>query len=816
MKRKYVFISLFWIGIVSPLIILYCLFSFQKEEDLPSVAMLDAPPEMLASLVLSDNGDTIGRYFKINRTSTSYNAISPYVIDALISTEDERFHEHSGIDFRALARAIKGLGKSGGASTITQQLSKLIFTLQKRKEKKKASTGILSRINEKVKENIIATRLEKRYCKEEIITMYLNQFDFLHNAVGIENAARVYFNKSPLQLNKIEAATLVGMCKNPSLYNPYSFKRKDYKRKIAKKKGIAINEVVKTEVKALRKEDSLRMVNRRNQVLMQWLKNSKSKNPHIKNKLTQKEVDSLKRKPIIVHYQQVDHKKGIAPYFREAIRAEVSSLLKQKDEKGNYIYAKENGKPYNIYEDGLKIYTSLNLNLQKHAEYAVNHHLKKNLQPEFFKNNKKLDKKLFSRKVKKETQENVIKRSIRNSDRYKNLKLRNLSKKEIDLDFSIPCKMSVFSYNGDIDTVMTPYDSVLYYLRFLHAGLVSIEPQTGFIKAWVGGTNFFHFKYDHVKQGKRQVGSTIKPFFYCSAMHHGIIKPCNKLSGKKVCIDIFYPDKNEIIPGRDPWCPKGKPLKNATFARGLMTSNNPATAEIMKLWGGFVGPKDFAKFLSNLNINVPSHQIAPSMILGTMDVSMMDMVAAQSVFVNEGMYFKPKSILRIENRKGKVIYSVEADAKEVFDANAAYETLKMMKGVVTNGTGRSLRGSYFDWGGITQPTAGKTGTTQNNTDGWFMGLTPDLVTGVWVGAEDKNIFFTSMRWGQGARMALPIYGYYMQKVYKDKNINISQKDFPKPINYDPKKFDCSLENEQGIEGNDFEEINDYEDTWINE
>ncbi len=805
MKLKHLFIGLYWVFILSPIIAIYCLFSFQPEEELPPVSMLDAPPEMLASLVLADNGDTIGRYFKVNRTSTTYNAISPYVIDALISTEDERFHDHSGIDFRALARAITHFGKAGGASTITQQLSKLIFTLQQREERKnkkieKSNNSIVSRINEKVKENIIATRLEKRYSKEEIITMYLNQFDFLHNAVGIENAAKVYFNKTPLSLNKIEAATLVGMCKNPSLYNPYSYQIKNYRLKISLKKDIPLKSVKQSDINELRSKDSLRMIERRNQVLMQWLKNSKQNNPVLKNKISDKEFSRLKKLPIDVFYQKVDHKKGVAPYFREAIRAEVTRILKQRNNNGEYLYVKENGKPYNIYQDGLKIFTTLNLDLQKHAEYAVDHHLRKNLQPAFDKNNEKLDKKLFSKRIPESTKELILRNGMKASSRYSNLKQNGYSQREIKTNFSTPCEMTVFSYQGDIDTIMSPNDSILYYKGFLHAGLVSIEPQTGFVKAWVGGANFNHFSYDHVRLGKRQVGSTIKPFFYCSAINMGLVKPCTKLTGKRVCIDI-YTDKGDIIPGKT-WCPKG--LAAGTVRKGLISSSNPSTAEIMKIMGGYAGPRIFTKFLTLLNIDVPKAQISPAMCLGSMDVSLINMVGAQCVFVNNGMFFKPKTILRIEDRKGKVIYSVEAETKEVFEETAAYEILKMMKGVVSYGTGASLR-STRDWGGIKQPTGGKTGTTQNNSDGWFMGLTPELVTGVWVGAEDRAVRFRSMKWGQGARMALPIYGYYMQKVYKDKNIKISQQDFPVPVNYDLEKYKCTVEDEL--------ELENYEDIW---
>ena len=804
MKKRNFLIFFFWVFVLIPIVFVFCLFKLQKEETLPPVSMLDAPPEMLASLIFSDNGDTIGRYFRINRTSSTYKSISPYVIDALISTEDERFYDHSGIDFIALARAVFFLGKAGGASTITQQLSKLIFTLQAREEKKgkkeKAiikDNSILSRINEKVKENIIATRLEKRYCKEEIIKMYLNQFDFLYNAVGIENASKVYFNKKTKDLSIEEAATLVGMCKNPSLYNPYTYKIKNYRKKIAYEKNIKQNDVSTIEINKLREKDSLRIHNRRNQVLMQWLKNSEKNNPRLKNKLSRKKYDSLKKKPIIVSYQRVDHKKGIAPYFREAIRNEVTKILRTKDKKGSYTYTKSNGKPYNLYEDGLKIYTTLNLNMQKHAEFAVDHHMRKNLQPAFDKNNEKLKLGLFSKRIPESTINLIIRNGRKSSDRYRNLKKIGLNDQEILDNFKKPVEMSVFSYSGDIDTTMSPDDSILYYKGYLHAGLISIEPQTGFVKAWVGGVNFNHFGYDHVRLGKRQVGSTIKPFVYCTAINQGVVKPCTKLSGEPKKVGIY--DTNGVFTGRY-WKPRGGSA--GTVRTGLISSSNPATASIMGMLGGYAGPRILQKHLNRMNIFFPSTQVTPAMCLGSIDVSLFNMIGAEAVFVNNGLYVKPQTILRIEDRSGKVIYSAKQITREVFDETAAFETLQMMKGVVEGGTGRSLR-STKDWGGIKYPTGGKTGTTQNNSDGWFMGLTPELVTGVWVGAEDRAVRFKSMRWGQGARMALPIYGYYMQKVYADPSINISKENFPIPDNYNPLKYSCKDEEE--LEKNNIEE-----------
>lgn len=794
----------FWAFAAMPFLVITGLLLLQSEDDLPPVAMLDNPPELLASVVYASDGETeLGRYWRVNRTSVEYKEISPYVTDALIATEDERFMQHSGVDFKALGRAVVNVGGAGGASTISQQLAKLLFTLQQREREELAramgesvesgSSGRLSRImrrvNEKARENIIATRLEKRYTKEEIITMYLNQFDFLYNAVGIENAAKVYFNKKPKDLTKDEAAMLVGMCKNPSLYNPYGYKVKNYRRIIASNKGVAPEAVSREEIMAKRSEDSLRAVSRRNQVLMQWLKNSNSNNEALRNKLTQEEYDQLKLKPIKVDFQLVDHKQGMAPYFRESLRKELTNLLREKKEDGSWKYARPDGLPYDIYSDGLKIYTTIDANLQEYAEKAVERHLKENLQSVFDQQNRGLKNWPFTNQINKDQVESIMKTARKGAQRYASLESLGYSESEILQNFKTPVPMRVFSWDGEIDTVMAPDDSIRYYKSFLHAGLISIEPQTGFVKAWVGGANFDHFAFDHVRQGKRQVGSTIKPFVYATAMAMGAVKPCTMFENRAYCVDLQ--NASGQVDGR--WCPNnagGSEAGSVSASTGLAMSMNNITVGVMSQMGGYAGPKNISKLLKDVDINLRPEDEVPAMCLGIMDLSLYEMVAAQCIFANQGIYNRPTTVLRIEDRSGNVIYSAKSYSKEVLNAGVAYETLLMMKKVITQGTGGSLR-SGRSWGNVLAPTAGKTGTTQNNSDGWFMGLTPELVTGVWVGAEDRSVRFRSMDWGQGARMALPIYGYYMQQVYKDPVVALSTTDFEVPASYDSKRFQCT-------------------------
>ena len=831
-KERNILTVVFWFFGLTVIAIPFAFYVFQSEDDLPPVSMLDNPPELLASEVIAktEGGqDTIiGHYWKINRSSIKYREISPYVIDALTATEDERFYEHSGIDFRALVRAATSFGKSGGASTISQQLAKQLFKLTDRKEAK----GLWEKLNIKAQEHIIASRLEKRYTKEEIITMYLNQFDFLYNAVGIESASKVYFNKSAIDLSKNEAALFVGMCKNPSLYNPFSYKNKNYANRIAAKKSISVENVSLEEIKGARSKDSVRAIKRRNQVLFQWLRNSENNNPGIKNKLQREEYEKLCKEPIRIDYHSVDHKEGMAPYFRIELKKELESLFKRKNSHGGYLYSKKDGSPYNIYNDGLKIYTTINTSFQQKAEDALTQHLSgidpsgenekvSSWQKRFDKTIRyKKEKFPFLQKTPTKTIENNIRNRRRGSERYKSLKKTGLSNTEISKVFDIPKAMRVFTWGGEVDTVMTPNDSIVHMLSFLQSGLVSIEPKTGFVRAWVGGSDINFFKDDQVKKVKRQVGSTIKPFIYALALELGNVKPCTKFTKDDCCV-VEVDNKGKIVDKKqNPYIPNvyNKENKNwmatgGLLANGLIQSNNPTTAAVFGSMGPvnssleIGGPFQLDKLLKKMNIILPKDQLVPSMCLGTMNLSLYELVAAQCIFANNGVYTKPTFIERIEDRNGKVIYSAEQETEQVLSPGVAYEVLKMMKGVVQRGTGASLRGSYNPWGGITHPTAGKTGTTQGNAVGLFMGLTPDLVTGVSTGGMFNEIAFEFTSDGQGARMALPIYGYYMQKVYADNGIKLSIEDFKKPSNYIPERFKCKEENRPLMDANsDFGEF----------
>ena len=795
------FIITFWIIMLLPFLLVSSLLLFQPESNLPTVAFLDNPPDSQASAVFAKNNnkeDTIiGRFWMINRTSIRYKDISPYVVDALIATEDERFMEHSGVDFRAIARSISGLGTSGGASTLTQQLSKLLFTLEDRKNKDESNNfkffrgpflGKFVRLNEKARENIISKRLEERYTKEEIITMYLNQFDFLYNAVGIENAAKIYFDKTAKKLSKNEAAMLVGMCKNPNRFNPYTYQIKNYRRYYALKENIPQENVTLEQIRDLRNRDSLLALGRRNQVLYQWQKNSVSNNLAIKNKIDYQEFQALKSMPITTRYKSLDHKDGMAPYFRQSLSNEVKELLRSKNKSGNLVYQNKNGEAYDIYRDGLKIYTTINTSLQRHAEYAVEHYIKNELQPAFDKNNNNLNNYPFPNSIGPDMINRIMQNARQSTERYRLLKISGASQSEIIKNFEAPVPMKVFSWKGEFDTIMSPNDSIRYYKAYLHAGLISIDPSTGFVKAWVGGVDFKHFAYDHVRLGKRQVGSTIKPFIYATALSMKSVTPCTRLNSDENCV-ITVNNNNEII-GR--WRPSGSGA--GSVYNGLAQSSNPTTAGVLGSMGYYNkeqkigGPFQVEKVLRKAGILLEDRDINPTMCLGSMDISLFDLVAAQCIFPNNGIYTRPTTIERITDRNGKVIYSAFEEREQVINSTVAFEIIKMLKGVIQIGTGTGLKSAKF--GNIHPPTAGKTGTTQNNSDGWFIGITPNLVTGIWVGAEDRAIRFRSMTYGQGARMALPIYGYYMEKVYKDPKIALSRLDFMRPADYDSLSYDC--------------------------
>ena len=720
---------------------------------LPTFEELENPESNLATEVISIDGKTIGKYYRENRTPVRFSELPKNLIDALVATEDERFYEHSGIDARGTARAVSKMGKGGGASTVTQQLAKMLFT-------KRASGNIFKRLIQKIKEWIIAIRLEKQYTKNEIITMYFNKYDFGHNAVGIRSAARIHFGKEPIELNQEESATLVGMLKNSSLYNP---------------------------MRRLKKVE-----HRRNVVLKQM-----SKNGYI----TKKEKDSLQKIPLKLDVNLEGHSDGTATYFREYIRSFMKGWIKEN--------AKPDGENYNIYRDGLKIYVTIDSRLQKYAEEAVSEHMS-NMQGIFFKQQKRNRTAPFYDLTTKQIKRTMF-LAMKRSDRWKKMEKARKSEKEIKASFHKKTAMKLFSWKGIIDTIMTPYDSIRYNKHILQSGLFSMEPQTGHVKAWVGGIDYKYFQYDHVKQGKRQVGSTFKPFVYATAVNQLGLSPCDE-----------YPNTPYTIPAgkyglAEDWTPRNSGGEKAyggmkTLKNALANSVNVITANLIDQ----TTPQNVVRLAQNLGIETKILPV-PSIALGTIDLSLYEMTGALSTFSNKGMYVKPMMVLRIEDKNGAIIEEFVPKTKEAVSEEIAYTVINLMEGVVKAGSGVRLRtsGAKYPDGIVTgypykfkNAIAGKTGTTQNQSDGWFMGLVPNLSTGVWVGAEDRAVHFTDLGRGQGASMALPIWALYMQKAYKNKDLNISVDAFEEPEDFKI-ELDCdkqnSLENEGGENVNTGEE-----------
>ena len=722
------YIKLTWLIVWLPFIFLFLLVSLISTElffDLPSVVELQNPKSNLATVIYSSDSKTLGKYYSENRVSVKYYELDQDLIDALISTEDARFKDHSGIDVKALARSASGVitgnMNKGGGSTLTQQLAKMMFPRQKLSKPKM--------VLQKLKEWVIAARLEKNYTKDEILAMYLNKFDFLNQAVGIKSAAQIYFNRSQDSLEIQQAAMLIGMAKNPSLFNP------------------------------IKKADTT--LHRRNVVLSQMVKYGF---------LTKEKFDSLKALPLGIKFQPEDHNDGLAPYFREYLR---ENFMKEWCEK--HINPETN-KPYNIYKDGLKIYTTIDSRMQGYAEEAVNEHMT-DLQKLFNKECKTKKNAPFAWNVNKEQIENIMVSSMKRSDRYRGLKNDDLSREEILVEFKKPVKMTVYSIRGEIDTVMSPWDSIRYYKSFLHTGFIAIQPTTGYVKAWVGGVNHKHFKFDHVKVGRRQVGSTFKPFVYALAIQEGY-SPCYQVPNVRTCITT--PDGKE-------WCPdnsdgeKGTG-KMITLRKALAGSVNYVSAFLIKRFG----PEAVINLVRRMGITAPIDAV-PSICLGTPDISVFEMVAANATFANKGTYIQPTFITRIEDKNGKVLEEFMPTTDEVFSEQNAYAIIQLMRGVVDYGTGARLRGKY----NLRNEIAGKTGTTQNNADGWFMGLTPELVAGCWTGGEERSVHFNSTNEGQGASMALPIWGKFFQKIYADKTLKLTKAGFQKPNNMGDVELDCS-------------------------
>ena len=744
-KKKFIiwFWSLFGSGVIA-IVLLFWMITMGWLGYLPPLDELQNPKNKFATEVISADMQLLGRYYRNeNRVSVDYTDISPNMINALIATEDVRYYDHTGVDVKSLMRAIMKLGKAGGGSTLTQQLAKQLWSPR--------ANNIFERALQKPIEWVIATKLERLYSKEEILTMYLNQFDFLYNAVGIKSAAQVYFSTTPAQLKLEEAAMLVGMCKNPSLYNPRR-----------------------------RPENAL---NRRNTVLNQMCKY---------DYITEQVCDSLKQLPIELKYQSVDHKQGLAPYFREYLRQVLTAKEPQKSHysewnmqqyeidkrqwEENPLYGfcnknhKPDGTPYDLYHDGLRIYTTIDTRMQQYAEEAVSEHIQ-DLQKSFFREKRRKSYAPFSKDLSPEEIDGIMNRSMRQTDRYRALKKQGMSETEIKKVFNTPVDMHVFSYNGLIDTTMTPMDSIRWNKHFLRCGFMSMDVHSGAVKAYVGGPNFTHFQYDMVTTGRRQVGSTIKPYLFTLAMDEGMW-PCDSTVNDSVTLI----DGNGVA-----WTPRDEHVKNqgemVTLNWGLEKSSNWITAYLMSLFT----PEQLVRMMRSFGIEGQLDPVV-SLCLGPCEVSVKEMVDAYTTFPNKGIRVEPLYVTRIEDNNGNILATFTPKTHEIISETTSYKMIYMLRNVMDHGTGVRARFRY----GLKAPMGGKTGTSQNHSDGWFVGFTPALVSGVWVGGEDRSIHFDNMSAGQGANMALPIWSIYMQKVYADETLGYSaEEQFDVPEWFDP-------------------------------
>ena len=741
---------------------------------MPPVEDLQNPINHFATQIYSSDGKIMGtwNYNKENRICVDYSQLSPSLIQALVATEDVRFYDHSGIDFYALARAvikrgIFGRKSAGGGSTITQQLAKQLYSAK--------AENVTERLLQKPIEWVIAVQLERNYTKDEIIALYLNYFDFLHNAVGIKTAANTYFGKEPDSLNILESATLIGLCKNPSYYNPVRHPE--------------------------------RSLERRNVVLMQMQK---------AGYITEAEYEELSAEPLNLNFHVSDHKDGIASYFREHLRR---YMMAKKPDRNDYpswnrikyyqdsinwetdpLYGwcnknfKKNGDPYNVYSDGLKVYTTIDSRMQQYAEQAVYEHVVKFLQPAFDKENRRKQNAPYSGALTKEQLKNILMRSVCQSERYRLMKSVGASDEQIMKAFRTPVEMSVFTYHGEIDTIMTPLDSIRYYKSFLRCGFMSMSPIDGAVKAYVGGLDFMHFNYDMCMDGRRQVGSTIKPFLYSLAMENGF-SPCDEAPNVQ---------QTYIVAGK-PWTPRNSGHSRygqmVTLKWGLAQSNNWISAYLMDK----LQPQAFVDLLHEYGIKNPDIHPSMSLCLGPCEISVAEMVSAYTAFVNNGIRCAPLMVTRIEDNEGNVITRFQPRMNEVISEESAHKMLYMLKGVVDGGTAGRLRFRY----NMTGDLAGKTGTTNNNSDAWFMGITPHLVSGVWVGGDDRDIHFDTMQMGQGATMALPVFAYYMKRVYADRRLGFSESaKFDLPLDFNP----C-MSDEDSDESLLIDEINDIEEIY---
>ncbi|MGZ9677297.1 penicillin-binding protein 1A [Flavobacterium sp. GNP001] len=725
------FWKIFFIGLGS--IGLFFLFaSWGLFGSMPSFEDLENPDSNLATEVISADGVVIGKYFEKNRSQLKYSDLPKNLVQALVATEDARFYDHSGIDGRGTLRAIFSLGTSGGASTLTQQLAKQLFHGE-------GSKFLPFRIVQKIKEWIIAIRLERQYTKNEIIAMYCNVYDFGNNSVGVSSAAKTYFSKEPKDLTISESAILVGMFKNSGLYNP-----------VRNPQGVK---------------------NRRNVVLLQMQK---------ADIISENEKVRLQSLPIKLNFKLETHKDGTATYFREYLRDYMKKWVEENK--------KPDGSDYDIYKDGLKIYTTIDSRMQLHAEEAVKAHMA-NLQEEFFNQSKDNKNAPFVNISAVETQR-IINQAMKSSSRWSVMKSMDKTDEEIIKSFSEKTKMKVFTWKGERDTIMTPLDSIRYYKHFLQSGLMAMEPQTGNIKAWVGGINYKYFQYDHVGQGARQVGSTFKPFVYATAIEQLNMSPCDSI------VDGPFMIRKGRHHVTEDWEPKNSDNKYrgmVTLKRGLANSINTVSAKLIDK----VGPEAVIDLTHKLGVK-SEIVTQPSIALGAVEITVQDMVAAYSTFANQGVYVKPQFITKIEDKSGVVIYEPIPESHDVLNKDIAYAVVKLLEGVTEGGSGDRLRttgGGNGDnrWTGypysFRNPIAGKTGTTQNQSDGWFMGMVPNLVTGVWVGCEDRSARFKSITYGQGATAALPVWGYFMKLCYEDPALKVSKEPFERPNNLSI-KVDC--------------------------
>ena len=742
------FWKLFFMGLTG-IGLFFLLASWGLFGSMPSFEDLENPDSNLATEIISADGVVLGKYFQKNRSQLKYADLPKNLVQALVATEDARFYEHSGIDGRGTLRAISSLGTSGGASTLTQQLAKQLFHGE-------GSKFLPFRIVQKVKEWIIAIRLERQYTKNEIIAMYCNVYDFGNNSVGVSSAAKTYFSKEPKDLTISESAILVGMFKNSGLYNP-----------IRNPQGV---------------------INRRNVVFSQMEKGKI---------ISEKEKERLQSLPLKLNFKLETHKEGTATYFREYLRDYMKKWVEENK--------KPDGSDYDIYRDGLKIYTTIDSRMQAHAETAVTAHMA-NLQEEFFRQSKDNKNAPFVNISSVETQR-ILNQAMKSSNRWAVMKAMDKSEEEIIKSFSEKTKMTVFSWKGEKDTLMTPLDSIRYYKHFLQSGLMAMEPQTGNVKAWVGGINYKYFQYDHVGQGARQVGSTFKPFVYATAIEQLNMSPCDSIIDGPFMI---RKGRHHVTADWEPKNSDNKYRGMVTLKKGLANSINTISAKLIDK----VGPEAVIDLTHKLGVKSEIVN-QPSIALGAVEITVEDMVAAYSTFANQGVYMKPQFISKIEDKSGVVIYEPIPESHDVLNKDIAYAVIKLLEGVTEGGSGDRLRttgggNGSNRWTGypysFKNPIAGKTGTTQNQSDGWFMGMVPNLVTGVWVGCEDRSARFKSITYGQGATAALPVWGYFMKLCYADPALKVSKEPFERPTNlsikvdcYVPKKVVDTTDTEHNTE-----------------